>query len=80
MTAARRSRSRQRAEALAKAIERYWGQRGYEVRAWVEAPVVLGHAGACVYEIRSDMQNGWPLEKAVDVARRALDRDRIIFL
>lgn len=54
-----------RAETLARTIARYWRNRGYNARVWIE-PVDLT-ADEVLYQIRSDMVGGLPVKTADQV-------------
>jgi len=54
------------AHRLARDIQRYWGKRGYSVLCTVDQigeqfiDAYTGKAMNRVYQVRSDMINGWP--------------------
>jgi hypothetical protein len=48
------------ATALAVQLTRYWAQRGYDIRAWVELAETKAAHGNSVHCVKSTLINGLP--------------------
>lgn len=55
------------AEILVQRIVHYWAERGYIVNCWVEPAPGHNKDVSRLYNIRSDMVNGWPIARMAGV-------------
>lgn len=52
------------ASELLQRIQRYWSQRGYDVTGMIVEAGYSARLRSTVYEIKTDLVNGFPVRKA----------------